>query len=188
MGMPSARRTELAWVPMIVGLVVPLMVLVISKLRHLFHCHRHPKASLVDVLISRSLDGYAISSEDQTSPGVQQRCESKAATPEMLLRMPGASSEIVVEGTTGSASSSSTPMGRLIRYCRILCWWVHRDWRDDSGVLWFLLARINSSQSYGSVYGSWGTRRQRTTYHIHESQLGGSARPLGLRWGYMTRH
>ncbi len=35
---------------------------------------------------------------------------------------------------TGLASSSSTPMGWPMAYCRIYHWSVHRDWRDGAGL------------------------------------------------------
>lgn len=75
-----------------------------------------------------------ISLEDQTSLSIRERRrESEAATSERPLRMPGVSGEVEVEGMTGLALSSSTPMGRLVTYSRICCWQVHRDRRDDAG-------------------------------------------------------
>ncbi|KAK0433241.1 hypothetical protein EV421DRAFT_1440638 [Armillaria borealis] len=113
------------------------MVPEISKIATTF-----PSASLAPPRLPLRMSSYhttwasvPINLEDQTSPGIQQRRrESEAATSERLLRMPDASGEVEVEGMTGLASSSSTPMGRPVTYYHICCHLVHRDWRDGAGL------------------------------------------------------
>ncbi|KAK0467471.1 hypothetical protein IW261DRAFT_1519872, partial [Armillaria novae-zelandiae] len=82
-----------------------------------------PQASSVDVLTPSIKDGRANQLRGLDSPGrsiQQQRREPETAISEMPIR------SVEMEGTTGSALSSSTSMGRQMVYCCIYCWFSGR--------------------------------------------------------------
>ncbi len=103
------------------------------SVRHRYHYYKKlnkmiatNSASLLDVLtrIFLCCSSTAIraspSVADRTSEGIlQARQESEVATSEMPVGMPPADGETEAESMTGSASSSSTPMGRRMPYCHI---------------------------------------------------------------------
>ncbi len=123
--------------------------------------------------------------------------------PERSLRMPGASGEVEVEGMTGLALSSSTPMGRPVTYSRICYWELHRDWHDGAGsrCLSCYAGRPPSLRVRGVGLGAFGANERfvsstpfyhhilafrgvltGATGHNHEDR--GSERRLGCREGY----